>query len=319
MNKRIVVLAVLSLVLIGLAACITPTSVPEPYPEVAVQEMDLSVELITGTVGYEYSHAVPMAAVVAMDDDAECDVPPTVVDTRPEGHNSLQVLPRLGPDDYEAAQMFFGFNILDHHGCRVAPAGSWYWDIGKIVLECGANNIHPVVHDENGERITDRGILLFLSWVGAPEFPAKVDPPYNIDLFSANIGVGGFTRTGPGGGDLAWAYGPESHIGPDGGPYLVWASSDPPEWGTLLDWSDAMSKLGWWDDHCEFSPYFYLKQKEGGSVPTGTYHLLNIDPDGNIIGIIPFQDGQMPSGVWRLGLRDPEGIDLGYTIWQQED
>jgi hypothetical protein len=292
LHKLAVLLVLLALVVGCQPIVLSPaaTSTPEP---------DYSVELVAGKP--ISSPAIAMYAAAA----DECSTDPLVFDSRPPEHNSLSVLPRLEQDDFDTLQAFYKFEVLDNMGCQRAEPGEYYWDVYALFLECGASNIQPQVYDEFNEKITDRGILLYLSWPGAEQFPVAVDPPY------AQRGVGGFTE----GGDLGWAYGGESHIGPEGGPYLVWASSDPADWGTLLDHSDAVDHLGWWDDHCEPSPIFRITKKAGSiTPPEGVAELVDYDEDGNEIGHIPFITDVPPAAARILGLRI-DGQDVGFIEW----
>lgn len=264
---------------------------------------DVTADLVVGqeVTGGELSVSFAVEAAAA----SECDDKPLILDSRPDGHNSFSVLPKLAEDEFDRAQAFFKFQVRDEYGCRRATPGQKYWDAKYLFLECGATNIQPQVYDINGQKITDRGILLFLHWPGTEQFPAQVDPPY------AQTGVAGFTENG----DIGWAYGGQSHIGEDGGPYLTWASSDPAGWTDRIVGSDAIDKIGWWDDHCEFSPMWYETRKEGGGVdPVDGLALVDVDENGNETGYIKFQTGDLPVGERLLKLQDESG-DLGYVPW----
>jgi hypothetical protein len=288
----VVALLVLLTVLIGCQ----PVATPAPAPDyTAIQVVG---EPVSGSAA-----AVAVSAASA----SECDDKPLVYDSRPDGHNSFSVLPKLGEGDYDKLQSFFKFQLRDEYGCQRADPGEKYWDVHALFLECGASNIQPQVFDESGTKITDRGILMFLHWPGTEQFPATVDPPYS------QRGVAGFTSNG----DIGWAYGGQSHIGEDGGPYLTWASSDPAGWTDRIVGSDAVDKLGWWDDHCEPSPIFKIKRKAGSVDPGGDgYELVDFDEDGNEIGRIPFLTGERPTGARILGLR-VDGKDAGYLRWSE--
>lgn len=281
----------------------TPTPTPprerlseEPYAPGAYVTADLEIGApLTG------AEAAMIAAVAD-----ECADRPAIIDSRPEGHNSLSVLPRLAPGDYDQAQEFFKFQLSDVYGCQRADPGQKYWDIKALFLECGAANFQPQVFDIDGNKITDVGILMFMNWPGTEPFPYAVDPPYFQN------GVAGFTENG----DIGWAYGGESHIGPDGGPYNIWASSDPAGWSDRRVGSDAYLKAGWWDDHCEFSPIYQTVRKAGGTVDPGEgYELVDTDEQGNETGRIPFQSGDNPPDGRLLKLQ-LDGVDVGVVPWE---
>ena len=237
--------------------------------------------------------------------------PIKVVDTRPEGHQSLQTLPRLGVNEIDRLQEFYKFELRFTHGYERAEPGQLFWGITAFELKAGPAILQPQVRDQNGQLIvTPPGILLFLHWPGTESFPQPVDPPY------AQSGVGGFTEDK---GSVGWGFGPESHIGPDGGPFLAWASSDPetqepPE--SRRVGSDAVDKLGWWDDHIIPNPIFQVMEKTSGTIPppTGTEYLVNVDASGVVIGHIPFIPGPPPNGTPALALvRD--GAVVAHVPW----
>jgi len=236
--------------------------------------------------------------------------PIKVVDTRPEGHQSLGTLPRLGLNDIDQLQEFYKFEMLFTHGYERAEPGQLFWGITAFELKAGPAILQPQVRDQNGQLITTPpGILLFLHWPGTEPFPQPVDPPY------AQTGVGAFTE---GKGSAGWGFGPESHIGPDGGPFLVWASSDPetqepPE--SRRVGSDAVDKLGWWDDHIIPNPIFQVMEKTGETTPpAGTEYLVNVDASGVVTGHIPFTPGSPPNGTAALALfRD--GQVVAHVPW----
>lgn len=297
MIKRSVVTIVLLLValVLGPAACDTqPSSVSSPSNQV-----EYSVELVHGTL----AEGAAVAMYQATTD--ECAEDPKVFDTRPEGHSSLSVLPRLHVDDYGEFQAFYKFKDLDQYGCMRAGPGQRYWDLAGIELKCGPAVLQPQVFEEDGTSVLDRGILMFLHWPGAEPYSVVVDPPYS------QYGVAGFTE----GGDIGWGYSGEGHIGLDGGPFMVWASSDPEGWSDRVVGSDALADVGWWDDHCTPNPLFRLVRKAGSAPSSGDgYELVDYDEAGNEIGHIPFQVDTPITGVRILGLR-LDGVDVGYVEW----
>jgi hypothetical protein len=244
---------------------------------------------------------------------------PKVYDVRPEGHGSLSVLPRLAEGDLDKLQAFYKFQLDFTYGYERAQAGQLFWGIDAFELKAGPAVLQPQVRDLNNDLITTPpGILLFLYWPGAPDFPqgAIPDPPY------ATVGVASFTE---GKGDVGWGFGGESHIGDDGGPFAVWASSDPvgPAWpeATRRVGSDAVKKLGWWDDHIIPNPIFRVMRKPGSAPPplppsTGREYLVNVDAQGNVTGYIAFTSGPPPSGTAALGLWRDGQIVANVAWWQ---
>jgi hypothetical protein len=231
-----------------------------------------------------------------------------VYDVRPDGHSSLDTLPRLDEDELGRLQAFYGFEIDYTHGYERAAPGELFWSIAAFELKAGPAILQPQVWGAAGTPITaPPGILLYLSWPGADPFPPGVDPPYE------ERGVGGFTGDN---GTIGWGFGGESHIGEDGGPYTVWASSDPAD----ADYerrvgSDAVRKLGWWDDHIIPNPIFQVKRK-GGGLPPGdvTEYLVNV-VGGVVTGHIPFISGPPLAGAAALGLMR-DGAIVAHMAWE---
>jgi len=217
---------------------------------------------------------------------------PDVWDIRPDGHNSFNVLPKLGVGDYQTLKDFYHFDLLIQHGYSRAKPGELFWGVAALELKAGPAILQPQVRDEEGGLIlTPPGILLFLNWPGTEGFPATVDPPYFQN------GVAGFTE---GKGSIGWGFGGDSHIGPDGGPFTVWVSSDPitATYERRVG-SDAVTKLGWWDDHIIPNPIFQVMRKEGSGPPqpVGDMFLVQIDRDGKILGYMEWVKGVPPTGV----------------------
>ena len=210
---------------------------------------------------------------------------PTVHDVRPSGHGSFSQLPKLGPDEFDRLVEFYKFELDFTHGYERAKPGELYWKVAGIELKAGPAILQPQVRDQSGQLLTSQSILLFLHWPGADEWPngIQVDPPYYSN------GVGGFTETKA---TVGWGFGGESHIGPDGGPFAVWCSSDPTtKVGDRRVGSDLMRKIGWWDDHIVPNPVFQVAQKEGDPRPTDDLVLVNLDAQGNVIGHLPWMPG----------------------------
>jgi hypothetical protein len=234
---------------------------------------------------------------------------PKVLDVRPEGHNSLGTLPRLSEGDLDRLQAFYKFQLDFSYGYERAAPGQLYWGIAAFELKAGPAILQPQVCDLSGSLIlTPPGILLFLHWPGAGDFPQGVmpDPPYHT------TGVASFTE---GKGNVGWGFGGESHIGPDGGPFAVWASADPAGWADRRVGSDAVQKLGWWDDHIIPNPIFRVMRKAGSvPPPTGGEYLVHVDQAGNITGHIALSAGAPALGTAALGLwRD--GQIVAHVPW----
>ena len=110
----------------------------------------------------------------------------------------------------------------------------------------------------------------------------------------------GFTE---GKGCIGWGFGGDSHIGPNGGPFMTWVHSDPTDWPVRKVGSDALDRVGWWDDHIIPNPIFQIAKKEGEIPPTDDLFLANLDANGNVIGRIPWQTGAPgPSSKGSIGL-----------------
>jgi hypothetical protein len=235
---------------------------------------------------------------------------PKVFDVRPENHSSLGTLPRLNEGDFEKLRAFYKFELDFSFGYDRAQAGQLFWGIDAFELKAGPAILQPQVRDLNDDLITTPpGILLFLHWPGADDFPQGVipDPPYYT------TGVAAFTE---GKGNVGWGFGSESHIGDDGGPFAVWASADPDTFppATRRVGSDAVQKLGWWDDHIIPNPIFRVMRKPGAvPPPAGNEVLVSIDEQGNIIGHVVFTSGAPPSGQARLALWR-SGQEVGYVL-----
>jgi hypothetical protein len=226
---------------------------------------------------------------------------PKVLDVRPEGHSSLGVLPRLAEGDLDKLQAFYKFQLDFSYGYERAAPGQLYWGIEAFELKAGPAILQPQVRDLNNNLVTTPpGILLFLHWPGAGDFPQGVipDPPYHT------TGVASFTE---GKGNVGWGFGGESHIGDDGGPFSVWASSDPvgPAWPESLRrvGSDAVKKLGWWDDHIIPNPIFRVMRKAGSAPPPqGNEYLVCLNADGSVRSHVALTSGSPSAGGEVIGL-----------------
>jgi hypothetical protein len=238
--------------------------------------------------------------------------PIKVYDVRPEGHASLGTLPRLAEGDLDKLQAFYKFQLDFSYGYERAQLGQLYWGIDAFELKAGPAILQPQVRDLNNDLVTTPpGILLFLYWPGAEDFPQGVipDPPYHT------TGVASFTE---GKGNVGWGFGGESHIGAAGGPFAVWASADPAGWSDRRVGSDAVKRLGWWDDHIIPNPIFRVVRKPGSAPPpsTGREYLVNVDAGGNITGYIAWTSGPPPAGTAALGLWRDGQIVANVAWWQ---
>ena len=231
-----------------------------------------------------------------------------VYDTRPDGHQSLSALPRLAEDDLDILQAFYKFEIDVTHGYDRAQAGQKYWALTGIELKAGPAVIQPQVWDESGQLLTGADIWLIFSWPDADALDAGFDPRYS------EKGIIGRTE---GDGSVGWGFGPESHIGPDGGPVMLWVTSDPTTWEDRRVGSDCIKKLGWWDDHIVPNPIFQVVRKAGSQpTPTGDAW-LGVFENGQVLYHLPLVPG-MPSGNTDtfngLGYIDTDGR----WIWHAE-
>jgi len=235
--------------------------------------------------------------------------PIRIFDVRAEDHNSLGMLPRLGEDEFERLQQFYKLELDFTHGYERAQDGQLFWGIAGLELKAGPAILQPQVIDQSGRLITgpDANILIFLHWPGVDPLPSGFDPRYEE---SARLG---WTE---GKGNVGWGFGPESHLGEDGGPFVVWVSSDPADWQDRRVGSDAVRKLGWWDDHIIANPIFQEMRKGGGEEPPAdgaAEYLVNV-VGGVVTGHIEFVPGPPPSGVAALGLMC-DGVLVAHIEW----
>ena len=235
--------------------------------------------------------------------------PIKIYDTRPDGHSSLGDLPRLGEAELDRLQAFYGFDIDYTYGYERAQPGELFWGLSGFELKAGNAVLQPQVRGLDGDLLTGSAhdIWLILSWPSADALDQGFDPRY------CEVGVIGRTE---GKGSVGWGFGPEGHIGEDGGYFTVWATSDPDNWPVRRVGSDAVRELGWWDDHIIPNPIFQVMRKEGTQPPaSGTEYLANVDASGTITGHIPFVAGPPPAGVAVLGLvRD--GQVVAHVSWE---
>jgi hypothetical protein len=257
------------------------------------------------------TQGAPMTAVgfAALDTGDECADKPLMLDHRSPDDPSYSILRRLEVGDYDFAQAWAGFQPSDLYGCRRATAGQKYLDLYAIELKCGPATLQPQVLDQTG--MPKANTLVFLNWPGMGD--ANVFPPEGVDPPYFNEGVGGFTD---GGGSVGFGFGSGSQLTVgQGGPFSVWAGSDPASWLDRVVGSDALTKIGWMDNHCTFNPIFQITYKSGMQPLPGGYRLRNVGPNGEDLGYIPFLSDVPPAGVGVLELWQGD-IRQGYMQWQ---
>ncbi len=238
--------------------------------------------------------------------------PTTINDVRSEGHQSLSVIPRFMPGDYDRLKHHWKFEILFEHGHERATEGQLFWGIDTIEVKAGPATLQPQVRDLNNDLfVTPPGILMFNSWSTAPLIEFDADPKY------FDQAIVGFTE---GNGSIGWGFAgeswinaaePESH---NGGPFSVWASAHPENFQPPEDrvvGSDCLSKIGWWDDHIVLNPIFRIMRKAGSiPPPTGDYRLVVYDKQGIEVGYTPLLTGEGYGG--RIALVT-DGQELSYV------
>lgn len=239
--------------------------------------------------------------------------PTKIIDTRPNGHQSLGTIPRFLEGDYDRLQFHWKFEMLFTHGYEQASDGQLFWAIDAIEVKAGPSTLQPQVRDIDNNLITTHpGILMFNNWPSAPVIEFDADPRY------FDRAVVGFTE---GNGSIGWGFGGESWINaaePDshsGGPYSVWASAHPANFQPPQDrvvGSDCLSKIGWWDDHIILNPIFRITRKAGDVPPpsSGLPELRVFDKTGAFVGYVPLLQGPGTGG--RIAVYEG-GIELGYT------
>jgi len=236
--------------------------------------------------------------------------PTKIFDARPEGHQSLSAIPRFMPGDYDRLQTHWKFRMRFEYGYDRAAEGQLWWGIDTIEVKPGPAVLQPQVRNLDGQLITaPPGILLMNHWPTATMLPAGVDPRY------AENAVAGFTEAK---GTIGWGFGGESWINAEepashnGGPYMVWASSHPEDFQPPKDrvvGSDALSQIGWWDDHIILNPIFRIMRKPGGTQPPGGSSwakLVVFDNVGDFVGEVGLTSGQGQGGRIALFTDDTE-------------
>jgi hypothetical protein len=226
---------------------------------------------------------------------------PAVLDTRPDGHNSFSVLPKLGTDEFYRLRDFYKFEWLTQYGYDQASDGQLYVALWAIELKAGPAIVQPRVFDATEAPLS--GALVWFSWPGAESLPAEATPRYK------STGVYGWTDAT---GSCGWAYNGDAHIGDDGGPFSVWVNAGGA--GDQLSGSDALTKIGFWDDHITPNPWLIIRRKGDGVDPVGKLRIAAIDPDGNVIGWTNLTD-TLPTGTGGFAVIDENDNDLGFAAW----
>lgn len=234
---------------------------------------------------------------------------PKVLDTRATGSGSLQLLygrggpgSKLGEGDYALLQAFYKFELDMSYGYNRAKAGELFWAIEAIEIKEGPAELRPAVFDLEGKSLTYQNILAFCSWCGADnEFPSKdvIDPKYAARPCGIyGYGFVGQTETK---GGVGFGTSGGSYIGPEGGPFTVWLSSDRDPAGARVG-SDALHRVGWFDNHIHPNPMFRVTRKGSAPVPTGDYSLA-IEVDGKVVGRLAFETepvtGELMLSLWK--------------------
>jgi hypothetical protein len=206
----------------------------------------------------------------------------------------------MGSDDYAKLQQFYGFEHLTQYGYDGVDSGEAYFQLYAIELKAGPAIVQPRVFGLDGIAIDE--VLLWLSWPGAEELPEAVYPGYK------SRGVYCWSDTN---GSCGWSYGAESHINPpNGGPYTVWCNAGEGKHGTVAG-SDALDRIGWWDDHITPNPWFKIAVKDGAAPPppttAGDAFLVDVSPDGETI---------LRHIKWVAGAPEPGG--LGSLAFMQD-
>ena len=97
---------------------------------------------------------------------------------------------------------------------------------------------------------------------------------------------------------------------------MVWASADPEGWEDRVDWSDALDRVGWWDEHCVPNSLMRRTVKRGEVPALDGYELVNHDQAGNLTGRIRFLISE-PGARFRLSLF-LDGEEVGHIPWREE-
>jgi len=222
-----------------------------------------------------------------------------VDDLRDDNDESLNLVPRIST--FEQLKDTFKLDIDYSLGHDAASPGEFYWAIIGFYLRTGTAAFIPKVLDANEQVPPPPGVFVFAHWPGAP--PIDANPKYHSNA------VGGFTNQN---GDIGFGYSGGAVTGPNGGPYDIWVSSDPPT-GTRF-YSDMATRLGWWGgtDHLTPNPIFKAVKKSGDiPPPSGQSELRVFDDNGSLVGYVPLQTGQGTGGRIALFSEGIEQLHVG--------
>jgi hypothetical protein len=235
---------------------------------------------------------------------------PIVFDRRGEEHNSYGTLPRLGTGDWGLLKTFYGLQERYEFGYDQAQPGQKYVSLWAVELKAGNTVLQPRVVDANEQSV--EGVLVWNYWPGEEALPATATPRY--------YSRGTYCWTDAAQGSCGWGYGSGSHIGDNGGPHCVWVNAGGA--GDDLKGSDALDKIGWWDDHIIPNPWFKIVRKGGsGPLPTpGSAWLVDLDGDGEVVKKIEWIVGPFDPGpgdeLGALAIMDEQGNITHHMPWE---
>lgn len=193
-----------------------------------------------------------------------------VWDNRPKNHSSLRTLPELASNGFEDLQDFFKLYVDRSQGLDGVNPGEYYYKLIGFSIDTGNAEVRVFAQD------AEQNAIAYQHWNGAPIPETIPHPPY----FTSAI-VGMISN-----GSVGFAYGRDSHINENGGPFYVWVTDDHP----LTAGSDMVGAIGWWDDHITPNPVFKRVQKTVPSNPVPDYgYDLAIAVNGEIVASVRFE------------------------------
>jgi hypothetical protein len=221
-----------------------------------------------------------------------------VNDVRDEEDESLNLIPRI--ETFEELKRVFGLDVDTSLGGDAVQAGQRYWKLIGFEVRTGVAAFLTQIKDQSNNP-ADK-ILVYNHWPSASQLPIPADPPY---FSNANAG---FTD---GSGVQGAPYSGGAVTGPNGGPYYIWPSADPPGGPRIA--SDMAARLGWigGTDHLTANPIFQDTLK-GGTIPppNGQSELRVFDNSGLFVGRVALSSGQGSGG--RIALFN-EGVEQSYV------
>ena len=236
---------------------------------------------------------------------------PEIIDQRGIDSSSLSVLygsggpgTKLLPGDFDIVRNFYKFEMDFSKGYDAVGDGDFFWGIFQIEIKEGPSILQPQVYDLAGVKLTYQNIIVFMTWPDCPDtFPPGVMPQYGPGVGVGFTGQGIFGQT-EGHGDVGFGTSGGSHIGPDGGAFTVWLSSDNDPAGPRQG-SDAIHKIGWFDNHIHPNPRFKVMQKGSVTPPPSTGNRLVVYLNGEpVMYFISTEPGDQGNGMF---LEDAEG------------